>query len=620
MRNFILFTFIPHLGVFMTEDKSSSADGIRWDLSDLYAGPDVPKLEEDINESLKRADSFEEKYRGRLEKAELSPAEFREAIEEYEEIYETIAKAGSFASLHFSTDTQDPDRGALYTKAQEKMSEIKNKLIFFQLEWQELADEEAGRYMEAEELERYKAYIRHWRRYTPYMLSEREEQIVESMQNTAKKAFVRLFDETIGEMKVEVDVEGETKEMVLDQALSLLYEEDRGTRKNAKEAVTETLKSKKRLLTFIFNNIVLNHSTEGEFRGYPDPMTPRNLSNRVDKETVDALMQACINNTDIVEKFYELKRKIQGYDKLYDYDRYNPLPGPKPEVNFQESKENVLDAYEKFSPKMRQIAEKFFDNDWIDAELKPGKRGGAFSASTVPSVHPYILLNFTDQLRDMMTMAHELGHGVHQYLARTQGYLQQSTPLTTAEMASVFGEMLLFDKLMKEEDDPESKLVLIGNKLQSDFATVFRQVVMTRFEQMLHKARNEKGELKPEQINELWLEANRKEFGESVELTDDYGWWWSYVLHFVHYPFYCYAYAFGELLVLALYNLYQEEGEEFVPKYLEILELGGSEDPKDLLKRAGVDITDPDFWERGLSVLRDYLETFETLAEDTEKI
>ncbi len=349
-------------------------------------------------------------------------------------------------------------------------------------------------------------------------------------------------------------------------------------------------------------------------------MTPRNLDNRVDRETVDALMEAVEENTDLVKKFYETKKEIVEFDTLYDYDRYSPLPGSVPETDFEESEEKVLKAYDEFSPQMREVAEKFFENDWIDAEIKEGKRGGAFSSSTVPSVHPYIMLNFTDKPRDTMTMAHELGHGIHQYLSRDQGALQQSTPLTTAEMASVFGEMLLFDDLIDDVEDPETELTLLGNKLQNDFATVFRQVIMTRFEQDLHQAQREGGELKSEEINELWMKANQKEFGDSVELRDEYGWWWSYVLHFVHYPFYCYAYAFGELLVLALYDMYKEKGEEFVPQYLDLLKAGGSEDPKDLLAEIGVDITDPDFWQRGLSVLREKVDRVEELAEETGKI
>jgi len=604
----------------MQENKTSSADGVRWDLSDLYEDHNDPDIIKDIEKSLDEAEDFRKDFKGKIERAKLTPEEFEKAMNRYEEIYEKIAKVYSFAQLYYSLDTQDPDRGALVQKSQKKMSDVKNKLVFFELEWQGLDDKKAKEYMESEELKDYKNYLRHWRRYEPYMLSESEEQIIESLQNTAKDAFVRLFDQTIGEIEVEFEHEDKTHKMVLDQALSVLYERDREKRKKASNAVTEALKNKNKVLTFIFNNIVQNHSTICDFRDYPDPMTPRNLDNRVDRDTVDALMEAVIGNMDIVQKYYELKKDIMDLDELYDFDRYDPLPGTIPDAEFEESKEKVLEAYEKFSPKLRDVAEKFFENNWIDAELKSGKRGGAFSASTVPSVHPYILLNFTDKTSDTMTMAHELGHGVHQYLARDKGVLQQSTPLTTAEMASVFGEMLLFDKLMNETDDPEKKLILLSDKLQSDFATVFRQVIMTRFEQELHNAQREKGELKQEQINELWMKANEKEFGDVLELREEYGWWWSYVLHFVHYPFYCYAYAFGELLVLALYDMYKKQGDEFVPKYINLLKAGGSDDPKNLLERIGVDITDPEFWQRGLSVLRDHVEEAEKLAKKTGKV
>jgi len=604
----------------MTSTKSTSADGIEWDLTDLYEGSEDPQLEQDIEKSIQKAEKFRKKYKGNIESVELSLKEFREALEEYEDILESINKISSFAALYHAMDTQDPDRGALLQRVEQKKSEVKNKLIFFELEWQSLSDEEAKEYMESEELEHYESYLNNWRRYTPYMLSEYEEQIIESLQNTGKEAFKRLFDQTIGDITVEFESKGESYEMVLDQAFSVLYEEDREKRKAAADAITESLKEENKLLNFIFNNIVQNHSTICEFRDYPDPMTPRNLDNRVDRDTVDALMETVEENTNIVERFYNLKKDIGDFDELFDYDRYNPLPGGVPDTDFEESREKVLDAYEEFTPRMREIAEKFFEKNWIDAEIKEGKRGGAFSASTVPSVHPYIMLNFSDKTSDMITMAHELGHGVHQYLAREQGALQQSTPLTTAEMASVFGEMLLFDKLMNDVEDEETKLVLIGNKLQRDFATVFRQVIMTRFEQKLHEAHREGGELKSEEINELWIEANQEEFGDSVKLRDEYGWWWSYILHFVHYPFYCYAYAFGELLVLALYDIYQQKGEEFVPQYLDLLKAGGSEDPKDLIEKMGIDITDPDFWERGMKVLEEKVEKMEELAKDAGMI
>ncbi|MFW5928351.1 MAG: M3 family metallopeptidase, partial [Thermoplasmatota archaeon] len=412
----------------MSKDKSSSADGVKWDLSDLYEDHEDSNIQNDIKKALDEAERFREDFKGKVENGQLTASEFEQAMNRYEDIYERIAKVYSFAQLYYSLDTQDPDRGALVQKSQKKMSDVKNKLVFFELEWQNLDEDKAEEYMGSKELEDYKNYLRHWRRYKPYMLSESEEQIIESLQNTAKDAFVRLFDQTIGEIEVEFEYEEETKEMVLDQALSILYDRDREKRKKASDAVTEALQNKNKVLTFIFNNIVQNHSTICDFRSYPDPMTPRNLDNRVDRDTVDALMEAVIDNMDIVQRYYELKKEIMDLDKLYDYDRYDPLPGTIPEANFEESKKKVLDAYEKFSPKMKEIAEKFFENNWIDAELKTGKRGGAYSASTVPSVHPYILLNFTDKTSDTMTMAHELGHGVHQYLARDKGVLQQSTP------------------------------------------------------------------------------------------------------------------------------------------------------------------------------------------------
>lgn len=599
---------------------SSSADGIQWDLSDLYKGPEDPKIEEDIKEALNKAEKFQDKYKGKLKEDELNPKELRKAIEKYEDIKELIGGVNSYAQLLYSENTQDQKRGALLQRSEQKQSEVNNKLIFFELEWQNLEEEKAKGFIESEELEKYKSFLEHLREYKPYKLNEREEQLIESLQNTGKKAFERLFEEIIGSIEIEIEVEGEKKEMVLQEALSILYDPDRKKRIKAKKAITETLKEKEHLISFIFNNVVQNHATISQFRDYPDPMTSRNLDNWVSMETVEALLEACEQRTDMVEKYYELKKEILDYDELYDYDRYSPLPGDIPETSFEQSKEKVLESYDDFSSDMAQIAEKFFENNWIHAELSEGKRGGAFSSGTIPSAHPYILLNFTDKSKDTMTMAHELGHGIHQYLARDQGYLQFMTPLTTAEMASVFGETLMFEKLIGETEDPEEKLVLLGRVIEGDFSTVFRQAIMARFEQNLHEARKEEGELSTERINELWLDANEKEFGDSVKLTDDYGWWWSYVHHFVKYPFYVYAYSFGELLVLALYQEYQERGEEFVPKYIDLLKKGGSEYPEDMLKEIGLDITEPDFWHKGLDLLEKRVNRIEKLAEEAGRI
>jgi oligoendopeptidase F len=343
-------------------------------------------------------------------------------------------------------------------------------------------------------------------------------------------------------------------------------------------------------------------------------MAERHLANEIDAPTVAALLGACERRYGLVERYYRLKARLLGLDRLADYDRYAPLSDVRATRGFDEARGIVLDAYGDFAPAMQEIASRFFERRWIDAELRQGKRGGAFSASTVPSAHPYVLLNYTGNLRDVMTLAHELGHGVHQWLARERGLFEQDTPLTTAETASVFGEMLVFRRLMREERDPAQRLALLCGKLEDAFATVFRQVAMTRFEEALHAARRSEGELDVPRINGLWMEANRAMFGGSVELRDDYGWWWLYIPHFVHSPFYCYAYAFGELLVLALLRRHDEEGAAFVPKYLELLRAGGSEPPPRLLARLGLDVGDPGFWDGGLALLEEMVGEAESLA------
>jgi oligoendopeptidase F len=325
-------------------------------------------------------------------------------------------------------------------------------------------------------------------------------------------------------------------------------------------------------------------------------------------------MTAAERHHGTVQRYYRLKGRLLGVEPLFDYDRYAPLFADQPACDWPRARQTVQESYEAFSPRAGAIIHEFFAKSWIDAELRPGKRGGAFSSSAVPSVHPYILLNYTDKLRDVMTLAHELGHGLHQYLSRSVGYLQSDTPLTTAEMASVFGEMLTFHRLLEMFPEPRIRLAMLCSKIEDGFATVFRQVVLTRFEQLLHQARREKGEQTTEQINELWLAANRPMHGDVVQLSEGYGWWWMYIGHFIHVPFYCYAYAFGELLVLALVQKYKQEGAAFVPKYLELLAAGGSEAPHVLLARLGVDVTDPNFWELGLKLLGDMVTEAEALA------
>jgi len=407
---------------------------------------------------------------------------------------------------------------------------------------------------------------------------------------------------------------GQRDQISQQQILAKLYDPDRTVRRAAAAGLTTGLKENARLLTYIFNTLVLDHQTDGNLRKYPTPMTPRHLANEISDAVVDALMTATERHHTTFQRYYRLKGRLLQLELLCDYDRYAPLSPDMPECDWPAARRIVQESYAAFSPRAASVIEEFFTRNWIDAELRPGKRGGAFSSSTVPSVHPYILMNFTDKLRDVMTLAHELGHGLHQYLSRPVGYLQCDTPLTTAETASVFGEMLTFQHLQEVFPEPRIRLALLCSKIEDGFATAFRQIVLTRFEQTLNQARRERGELTTEQINELWTAANRPMHGDAVVLTEDYGWWWIYIGHFVHVPFYCYAYAFGELLVLALVQKYKQEGSAFVPRYLDLLAAGGSDRPPALLAKLGVDVSDPNFWELGLRLLGDMVTEAEALA------
>lgn len=592
----------------------SSATGIAWDLKDLYLSPDDPALEHDLRAALERAKAFEQKYRGRLRQG-IDPKSLYEALTELESIAEQMDKPVIYAQLLHASDTQNPKHGALLQSALERHTQIKQHLLFFDLEWMDLPDETAQKLINAPEVARYRHYLEKARLFRPHKLSEPEEKILELKANTGTRAFQRLFSELVSGLTVQIGRGKTAQKLTLDQALTKLHEPDRTVRKNAAKAITQTLRSNARVLTYIFNTLVLDHKITDELRKFPTPMSSRHLSNEIEPATVDALMTACENAYGIVQDYYRLKRRLLRLRTLYDYDRYAPIFDELPRCEWPEGRRIVLDAYRAFSPTVAQIVQEFFDKNWIDAEIRFGKTGGAFSASTVPSVHPYILLNYTDKLRDVMTLAHELGHGVHQYLSRKVGYLQADTPLTMAETASTFGEILTFRKLLESSSDSKVKLALLCSKIEDSFATIFRQIVLTRFEQRLHEARRAQGELTPEHIGELWFEANQQMFGDSVKLTDDYRWWWLYIGHFIYSPFYCYAYAFGELLVFALYQKYLREGEAFVPKYLDLLSAGGSDSPQKLLAPLGINTGDPNFWNTGLEFLRALVREANELAE-----
>lgn len=591
------------------------SEGVKWDLGDLYSGLDDPRIVKDTENLLKRAKSYEKKYRGKINSGSLTPAKLKIAVKEIEAITEQIGKLLSYAYLVFAADTSTPEHGAFLQKIQETATMARKHLLFFEIEWVSLSDRKVNALLKSPSLARYRHFLLRERRYRPHRLSEAEEMIMDEKANTGGRAFRRLFDELLNNISFKVRLNGRTAALSETETLALLYDPERKSRKAAAKGLTKGLVDNSHVLTYIFNTLVYDHATNDRLRSFGYPMDSRHLDNEIDKETVGSLITSCEKNYDMVESYYNLKKKLLGLSRFYDYDRYAPIYPESKTIRYKTAKRIIIDSFGEFSPEMSGIAEQFFDKSWIDAETRNGKRGGAFSHGTVPSAHPYVFINYTGRMRDVMTLAHELGHGVHQYLSRKQGYFESDTPLTTAETASVFAEMLVFHKLMESEKDPKIKLSLICGKLEDIFATVFRQVVLTRFEEKLHIARREEGELTTGRINELWTGANKPMYGSSVVLTEDYANWWMYIPHFIHSPFYCYAYSFGELLVLALYNKYINEGSAFVPKYIGLLSSGGSDAPEKLLKRVGVDISDPGFWQGGLELLREMLGEAFSLAD-----
>ena len=592
--------------------QKTGAEDIHWDLSDLYESIDDPALERDKQKVQQQAEDFSSEYKGKV--AELNEEGMKQALQDYEQLLEIIGKIGSYAHLIWSTNTNDPKYGKLKQEASELSSQIHQKLVFFDVEWLGMDDEKAERLIQSETLSHYKHYLETSRRYKEHILSENEEQVLSAKKVTGRSAWNRYFDETMGAARFELDGE----ELTQQEILSKLHEPDRNLRKRAHASATQTFKEHRRTLTFIFNTLLADKHTDDKLRGYESWISSRNLSNEIDDETVEVLVDEVTNKYGLVQRFYDLKSSLLGYDELYDYDRYAPLLENKKKISWDEARQIVLNSYSDFHPEMGNIAGEFFNQNWIDAAMKPGKRGGAYSASTVPSVHPYVFMNFDGKIRDVQTLAHELGHGVHQYLSRQQGVLQADTPLTTAETASVFGEMLVFQRLMRREDDPQNRLAMLMGKIDDTLATVFRQVAMNRFEQRIHTARRTEGELAPERFDALWMDTQKAMFEGSVTLGEHYAHWWSYIPHFVHTPGYVYAYAFGELLVLALYARYQDEGEAFADKYIDLLRAGGSDWPHELVSELGIDLTDLSFWDQGLAEIEQLIAQAEDLAASTE--
>jgi len=587
------------------EQVDLTAADVAWDLEPLLDGRSVDDL-------LDRAEEVADQLanlRGTI--AEMSAGALADAMHLSAELEDLQGRAGYYAMLRFSEDTQDPGRGAEMMKVQERGTAIAAKLVFLELEWAALTDARVDELLADPVLDFCAHHLRSARRYRDHLLSEPEEVLLTEKSTSGAGAWVRLFDELTSAITVELPEQGTVG---LEQGLSRLQHPDRAVRQQAAAAVTAGLEPGLRTRAFVFNTLLLDKSTDDRLRSYPSWVSSRNLSNEATDDSVQALVDAVVSRYDIAQRWYRLKAQVLGLDRLADYDRMASVAEDESEIGWAEATALVHDAYASFSPELAEIVQRFYDGGWIDAPVRPAKRPGAFCAYTVPSHHPYLLLNWTSRNRDVLTLAHELGHGLHAYLSRGQGTFHQSTPLTLAETASVFGETVTNNALLARIDDPNERFALLAATLEDSIATVFRQVAMNRFEDAVHTARREEGELSVERFGELWATSQEAMVGDSVEITDGYRTWWSYIPHFIGTPGYVYAYAYGQLLALSVYARYQEQGASFVPAYLELLSAGGSMEPAALGRIVGCDLEDPGFWDAGLAIVDGQLRAAEDAA------
>jgi oligoendopeptidase F len=597
---------------------------VAWDLSDLLDGGGEEAVDANLAEAQRRATTVAE-ARGRV--ATLSPEEFVAVVQEQAAIEELVGKASSYAYLRFAADTVDPANGALLQRVQERATAIATEVLFFDLEWADVPDERAAEILQSPDLAFARHHLERVRAYREHLLSEPEEKILTEKAITGSSAWGRLFGELTSAIEVDLDdggVGGERagggEKATLELALSRLGSNDRDVRRRAAESITAALAPGLRTRAFIFNTLLHDKAVNDRLRRYPHWLANRNLANEAPDESVEALVTAVRNRYDLPQRWYKLKAQILGLDRLADYDRLASVADEDALIPWDEAKSLVLDCYASFSTQMADIAKRFFDEHWIDAPARPGKRPGAFCMYTVPTVHPYVLLNYTSRRRDVLTLAHELGHGLHAYLAREQGVFHQMTPLTVAETASVFGETVTFGRLLELAETPASRLSLLAENIEGAIATVFRQTAMNRFEHLVHTARRDEGELSVERFGELWAQSQAEMLGDGVEITEGYRSWWSYIPHFISAPGYVYAYSYGQLLAMSVYRKYEEQGSDFVPRYLHMLSAGGSVSPVELGKIVGCDLADPGFWDGGVQLVEEQLDKAETAAYEAGRI
>ncbi len=586
-----------------------------WNLSDLYPGMDSPELADDLARVAREAATFEDKWKGRLaaEAAKGANGRLGEAVRAFEALDELFGRIGSYAGLVYAANTSDPKRAKFYGDVQQKLTDASTHLLFFTLELNKIDDDliDAALQQDAR-FGHYRPWVLDIRKDRPHQLEDRIEQLFHETSLTGRGAWNRLFDETMTSLRFNVDGE----ELTLEPTLNLLQDRDGEKRRKAAEALAVTLKGNIRLFTLITNTLAKDKEIADRWRRFEDVADARHLANRVEREVVEALAASVREAFPrISHRYYAMKAKWLGMDKLNHWDRNAPLPEtPQAMIGWAEARETVLSAYGAFAPEMAEIASRFFDRNWIDAPVRPGKSPGAFAHPTVPSAHPYVLLNYMGKPRDVMTLAHELGHGVHQVLAAGQGALMASTPLTLAETASVFGEMLTFRSLLDRTTDRRERKAMLAQKVEDMINTVVRQIAFYEFERKVHTERRA-GELTAERIGEIWLEVQSESLGPAIALREGYETFWAYVPHFIHSPFYVYAYAFGDCLVNSLFAVYQQAEKGFQDKYFELLKAGGTKHHRELLAPFGLDASDPSFWNKGLAVIENLIAELEALEE-----
>jgi oligoendopeptidase F len=580
-----------------------------WNLADLYPSRDSPELTADLERGAADAKSFQQRYAGKL--ASLSGTELGNAIAAYERQQERLGRVMSYASLVYAGNMSDPELGRFFQNMQEKANEIATLLLFFTLELNRIDDGALADKLKSPELAHYAPWLRDVRAFRPHQLSDELEKLLHEKSVAGRAAWARLFDETMAGLRFAID----GKELSSAEALHLLSETDPGKRKRAAKALGEVFGKNVRLFALVTNTLAKDKEIEDRWRGFKQPISSRNLGNFVEDEVVDALIAAVRGAyPDLSHRYYRLKAKWFGVERLAYWDRNAPLPEQEDKViPFPEAERIVLDAYAAFSPELAAIGRRFFERRWIDAPARPGKSPGAFAHPTVPGAHPYLLLNYLGKTRDVMTLAHELGHGVHQVLAGPQGQLMADTPLTLAETASVFGEMLTFRALLGREQDPKRRKTMLAGKVEDMLNTVVRQIAFAEFERRLHDERRQ-GELTPDRIGELWMSVQGESLGPAIAFENEYRHYWTYIPHFIHTPFYVYAYAFGDCLVNSLYAVYQGAAPGFAEKYLDMLRAGGSKRHQELLAPFGLDASDPTFWKKGLSVISGFIDELERLG------